>query len=117
MHDLTMTRGARWAATGLLILTLVVGGGNLWATYDQVGSVRAAEAASARSAASIVQLCQAGNVARAQQLQLWEHLVAIAVPPPHETRGQMRRRLATTQAFLVYVGKVFAPRNCAGRYG
>lgn len=36
MADLTMSRGARWAAVGLLLLTLVVGGANLAATYEVV---------------------------------------------------------------------------------
>lgn len=42
MADLTMTRGARYAALGLLLLTLLTGGANLLATYLQVGTVRAA---------------------------------------------------------------------------
>lgn len=36
MPDLTTTRRARLAALGLLLLTLVVGGANLVATYQQV---------------------------------------------------------------------------------
>lgn len=50
--DLTMTRGARLAAIGLLILTVIIGAGNLWATHDQVGTVRAVAATSARAAAN-----------------------------------------------------------------
>jgi hypothetical protein len=42
MPDLTMTRGARLAAIGLLILVLIMGGANLLATYLQVHTVRAA---------------------------------------------------------------------------
>ncbi|HEV2376226.1 MAG TPA: hypothetical protein VGS19_29160 [Streptosporangiaceae bacterium] len=40
MPDLTMTRGARYAAVGLLLLTLLTGGANLVATYLQVQAVR-----------------------------------------------------------------------------
>jgi hypothetical protein len=36
MADLTMSRGARWAAIGLLLLTMIVGGANLAATYLEV---------------------------------------------------------------------------------
>jgi hypothetical protein len=36
MADLTVSRGARLAAAGLLILTLIVGAGNLLASYLQV---------------------------------------------------------------------------------
>ncbi len=48
MPDLTMTRGARWAAIGLLLLTLIVGGANLLATYLQVHTVRGAVQAECR---------------------------------------------------------------------
>lgn len=43
MADLTITRGARRAAIGLLVLTLIVGGGNLWASYAQVQADKAAQ--------------------------------------------------------------------------
>lgn len=36
MADLTITKGARLAAVGLLILTLIVGAGNLLAAYLEV---------------------------------------------------------------------------------
>ena len=36
MADLTITRGARLAAVGLLVLTLIVGAANLLASYLQV---------------------------------------------------------------------------------
>jgi hypothetical protein len=41
MADLTITRGARLAAVGLLILTLLVGAGNLWASWDEVHAYKA----------------------------------------------------------------------------
>lgn len=43
MADVTITRGARLAATGLLILTLLVGAGNLWASWDEVHAYKAAQ--------------------------------------------------------------------------
>lgn len=36
-----ITRRARWGALGLLLAVLVVGGGNLWATFDIVNSAKA----------------------------------------------------------------------------
>lgn len=107
-----MTPGAKRAFITLLVISFMIGGANLLFTARQVNDVRAAEQASARSAASVVQLCQLGNQARAQQVSLWEHLVTVAAPPPHETRAGRRRRLATARAFIGYVHKVFAPRNC-----
>jgi len=40
--DLTITRGARRAVIGLLLLTLITGAGNLLATYLQVQASQAA---------------------------------------------------------------------------
>lgn len=104
-----MTPGARWAVAVLFVLVLAIGGLNLLFTAHEVNAVRAAQV-------SVVQLCQAGNESRAQQVSLWDHLVAISRPPPHETPAQARKRLATTRAFLAYIRKVFAPRNCTGRF-
>jgi hypothetical protein len=65
-----------------------------------------------RSRASVVQLCQAGNESRAQQVTLWTHLIAISRPPPHETAAQKRQRETLIREFLGYVRTVFAKRNC-----
>lgn len=48
MTDLTITRGARRAAIGLLILTLLVGAGNLWASWNEERGTRHAAASSCR---------------------------------------------------------------------
>lgn len=107
-----MTSGAKRAFITLLVISFAIGGANLLFTARQVNDVRVAEQASARSAASIVQLCQLGNESRAQQDALWDHLLTIAQPPPHETPAQKRHRLAMTRAFAAYVHRVFAPRDC-----
>lgn len=106
MPDLTMTKGARWAAIGLLGLTLIVGGGNLWATYDQVSAVRAATARAGHAAATVTQLCQAGNEARAQQTGLWNYIIHLSAPP----RTPVQR--ARVAQFERHLHQVFAPRNC-----
>ena len=74
-------------------------------------SVRAVQG-EVSSRASVVQLCQAGNESRAQQVKLWSHLAAISVPPPHETPAARERREAAVTALLRYVRQVFAPRDC-----
>ena len=107
-----MTSGAKRAFITLLVISFAIGGANLLFTARQVNDVRSAEQASARSAASVVQLCQLGNESRAQQVTLWEHLVTVSSPPPHETRAQKRKRLSTVRAFLGFVHHVFAPRDC-----
>jgi hypothetical protein len=66
--------------------------------------------------ASVVQLCQSGNESRAQQVNLWTHLIAISAPPPHQTAVQRAARDTLIRQFLAYVRTVFAPRDCAARF-
>ncbi len=111
-----MTSGAKRAFLTLLVISFALAGANLEFTAREVNGVRTAEATAARSVASVVQLCQLGNESRAQQVTLWEHLVTISKPPPHETAAQRRERLATIRVFIAYVQRVFAPRDCARRF-
>jgi hypothetical protein len=101
-----ISRGAARAFVFLSVLTLLLAGASSWV------SVRAVQG-EVRSRASVVQLCQAGNESRAQQVTLWTHLVQISTPPPHETPAQKAGRAKLIGEFLAYVRKVFAPRNCA----
>jgi hypothetical protein len=104
-----MTRGARYSVVFLFILSFLLAGASYYLSTSAVrGEVG--------SRASVVQLCRAGNESRAQQVTLWEHLVAISPPPPHQTARQRARRLAVTRAFLAYVRHVFMPRNCAAKF-
>jgi len=104
-----ISSGAAQAFVVLSVVTLLLAG----AAY--FFSTRAVQG-EIRSRASVVQLCQAGNDSRAQQVTLWTHLVAISAPPPHETAAQRRQREALTRQFLAYVRKVFAPRNCTSGF-
>lgn len=109
---LDMSRGAARATVFLFCFTLVLFAANLIISARDVSHVRALTVTATRNAASIRQLCQAGNEARAQQIVLWDHLLSIAQPPPHQTPAQARHRLATERAFEAYVHHVFAPRDC-----
>lgn len=104
-----MTPGAVRAVLMLFIVTLVLFAVNVVFTAHEVNRAAAASA-------SVVQLCQAGNEQRAQQVSLWDHLVLISRPPAHETRAAARARLAVTRAFVAYVHKAFAPQNCARKF-
>lgn len=104
-----ISKGAARAFVFLAVLTLVLAGASSWL------SVRAVQGGIS-SRASVVQLCQAGNESRAQQVTLWTHLVQISAPPPHETAAQKRQRAALVREFLAYVRRVFAPRDCAIRF-
>jgi hypothetical protein len=101
-----VTPGAARAVVTLFVLSFLLSGAAYWL------AVRAVDG-QVRSRASVVQLCQAGNESRAQQVTLWTHLVAISTPPPHQTPAQKRQRAAQIASFLAYVRTVFAPRNCA----
>jgi hypothetical protein len=76
-----------------------------------------------RAAATTVQLrganivaCQQANVSRAENTQLWFHLLAMsaAKPPPGQTAAQ---HAAVIASFRAYVQKVFAQRDCVKLYG
>ena len=86
-------------------LTLLLAGASSWF------SVRAVRG-EVSNRATITQLCETGNGFRADQVTLWTHLVTISAPPPHETAVQKAARAKTVRAFLAYVRKVFAPRDC-----
>lgn len=60
--------------------------------------------------------CAVGNTLRLGQVRLWDHVFSLASPPPHETAGQRKRRLATETAFRVYVRTQFQPVDCARLY-
>ena len=72
--------GAARSVVFLFLLSLLLAAGNYLLSAS---AVRRATA----SAASTVQLCRAGNEARAQQVTLWEELVALP-PPPRVPEGR-----------------------------
>jgi len=105
-----ISRGAARAVVFLFALTFLLSAGSYWL------SVRAVHG-EITNRATVVQLCQAGNDSRAQQVTLWTHLIAISQPPPHETAAQKRQRQATITGFLQFVRKVFKARDCTGSFG
>jgi hypothetical protein len=70
MADLTITRGARLAAAGLLILTLITGAGNLLASYLDV------QASQHRWCSTLVTLDDADQHAPPPTSPFGRHLVA-----------------------------------------
>lgn len=100
-----ITRGARYAVVFLFVLSFLLAAGSY-------GLSTAAVRRAVSSRASVVQLCQLGNESRAQQVTLWERLVAISPPPPHQTPAQARAREKLISEFLGFVRREFAPRNC-----
>ena len=101
-----ISRGAARAIVVLFILSFLLSGASWFL------SVRAVQG-EIRAKASVVQLCQSGNEFRAQQVTLWEHIIKVSTPPPHETAAQKQRRAMVVRQFTAYVHQVFAPRNCA----
>ena len=104
-----ITRGAAQAVVVLFVLAFLLAAASFWLSVRTVqGQIH--------SRASVVQLCQAGNESRAQQVTLWTHLVSISAPPPHETAAQKAARETRIRQFLGYVRQVFAPRNCKASF-
>ena len=110
------------SAVILLVLTLIVGAGNLVATNDEVRSSARATAASntrlrkvavtvSQLHAAEVSFCQDSNQSRAQQVALWQHLYSLGVnasTPP-------KARAADNQ-LIAYIRRAFAPRDCKAVY-
>jgi hypothetical protein len=63
-----------------------------------------------------VSACRLGNQTRAANVALWDHVAAISQPRAGESTAQRRRQEKTTAAFLTYVRKVWASRNCQSLY-
>lgn len=76
------------------------------------GSIGGAYYLAAHNAASVVQLCQAGNDARAQQIGLWTYILGISKPPAYQTAAQRRQHDQVVAKFEAHLHHVFAPRNC-----
>lgn len=96
-------------AAALTAIFLMLGGSVAGSYFLSVSAVRRATS----NTASITQLCRAGNEARAQQVQLWAHLVTLSAAPPRETAEARARREHLAAGFLTYVRQVFAPKDCA----
>lgn len=126
-----ITRGARRAAVFLFILTLALAAANLVFTAHYVNSavsstLRASEKAAAagkkattagqqaatatdlaaQAAANSVALCRAGNIARAEQVDLWTFIIRLSKRP---RTAQQRQVIAE---FEHHLREVFAPRSC-----
>ena len=105
-----ITRGAARAVVFLFVLIFLLCGASWWL------SVRAVQGEVANRA-SLTQLCETGNEFRAQQVQLWTHIIQISAPPPRETPAQHRTRVALLASFRQYLQKVFAARDCKRQAG
>ena len=51
--------------------------------------------------------CQAGNDARAGQIQLWDYVLSVS-----SNKGQTAEEKARAEAFRSYVKNLFKPRDC-----
>ena len=101
-----MTRGARYAVVFLFVLTLALAGANLLFTSALVHRAAAAKA-------SVTQLCQSGNEARQQQIDLWAFVIQISPPPAHQSAAEAVQRAHVLHRFALRLHKIFAERDCA----
>jgi len=95
-----------------LIIDIVV---TVAVTISFVAAHRA-EATVTELRATSIAACNLGNQARAEQVALWEHIATISKPPPHESPAARKRQAQVLTAFLAYIHRVFAPRDCAAIY-
>ena len=81
--------------------------------FVAVTAIQAHDANTAANSAKVAEatLCRAGNVARAQQVTLWTHL--LSTPPVPGSPKRTPAQQAEIDAFGKYVRTVFAPRDCA----
>ena len=100
-----MTRGARYAVVFLFLHTLAIGAANLLFTSALVSRTNA-------NRASVTQLCESGNEARQQQIDLWAFIIQISPPPPHQTKAEAAQRLHVLHRFAVHLRQIFAARDC-----
>lgn len=88
-----MTRGAAYAMVFLFVLSFLLAGGSYWLAV--------------RNAATVEQLCEAGNEARAEQIANWDYIIKLSGPPP-TAHGR-----AVLAEFEHHLRAEFAPRNCS----
>lgn len=107
-----MSRGTRQAIIFLFLLILALGAANLLFTSALVHRANTNAAAARTAKASVTQLCQAGNEARQQQIDLWAFIIQISPPPPHQTKAQAKQREHVLHRFALRLHTIFAPRDC-----
>jgi hypothetical protein len=79
-------------------------------------SAAAAAAATSAVHASNISACQAGNVTRAQQAQLWAYVISLVKPPPDATPLERRQARRVKGGLQAHVRNSTSPRNCAALY-
>lgn len=102
-----MTHATRLALTIAAFCILVASsiGINFFMTRHAIDSASAAHQIALANRQYQLALCDAGNVARAQQIQLWQYIVKIS---PAKTPQEQQK----TADFEAYLLTVFAPRDC-----
>lgn len=97
----------------LLALVVVMGAGNLWATYDQV---HAAGRQNARVYTTNIAACRDGNVNRAQQAHLWDYVLGLLKPGPSAPPAQKAGAEKVITGLQAHVNTTYQPRDCTALY-
>ena len=108
MRDLLVSHATRVALSIVFLVGLLTAG--LVVEYFLLQHALSS-ASAAHQIAMVAQqqqnaLCEAGNTARAQQVNLWQYIIQLS---PAKTE-QQRENIVK---FETYLNHVFAPRNCA----
>lgn len=104
---LSTSRAVRMTVA-IMVMMILMAGGLTTEWFLVKHAINSASAA--RQVAEVAQrdqynLCEAGNTARAQQVQLWQYIITLS--PPRTPQAQH-----TLTLFEDYLRTVFAPRNC-----
>ncbi len=83
------TRRMAWLVAAVVALAMLLSGTVAYGVYEfHQGQLRA---------------CAIGNDGRSSQLAVWDHVLTLSTPPPHETpaeRARRERQIAGLRAFL-----------------
>jgi hypothetical protein len=97
-----------------ILLTVAIAAATWVSAHAYDTASQAADSASQLRTSTIV-ACQQANVARAENVQLWNHLLDMSAskPPPGQTAAQHAKVIA---AFRAYVATVFKAKDCEKLY-
>lgn len=108
-HEVRITRGARLAASGLLLLTLIVGGGNLLATYLDVHAAQQAQRREQQAQR------RAGEIVERRICLTMTRLAALKPPPGNPAANPSRAYEDSLHATLDQLGPDLGCRKGGSR--
>jgi hypothetical protein len=107
----SLGRGNRhriWALGVSLILDVAL---TVVVSFFAVQAHDASNSAAQTAQATLI-TCQASNTSRAENLRIWDYLIALSKPPARDTPAQKAAAEKTLAKIQAEVNQAFALRNC-----